>query len=63
MLPFLLTSTILLADANQNFLPPPSESNQICLDMEHDLQQSVEFDIITQNQYYDILIRCYINYS
>ena len=42
---------------------PSPESWHICEDMEHDLQQSVEFDIITDQQMNAILLRCLINYS
>jgi len=43
--------------------PVLEESWQICEDMEHDLQQSVEFNIITEQQMNAILLRCLINYS
>ena len=40
-----------------------NSSSDICIEMEHELQQSVEFDIITDIQALDIVIRCLINYS
>ena len=45
------------------YLPPPVPSYQICIDMEHDLKQSVEFNIISDDQMNSILLRCLINYS
>ena len=64
MISILLATTFAVADANQNNLPPLDDpSYQVCIDMEHEVQQAVEFDLITTDQMYDILKRCYINYS
>ena len=64
MIPFLLATSFIAADANQNYLPPIDEpSYSVCLEMEHELQQAVEFDLITADQMADVLIRCYINYQ
>ena len=64
MIPILLATTLSVADANQHNLPPLDDpSYQVCIDMEHDVRQAVEFDLITTDQMYGILKRCYINYS
>ena len=41
----------------------PAPSYHICEEMEHDINQAVEFDIITERQANEILLRCLINYS
>ena len=43
--------------------PTALPSWHICEAMEHDLQQSVDFNIITDQQMNAILLRCLINYS
>ena len=64
MLPIFLAATLVVADADQHYLPPPDEpSYQVCIDMEHELQQGVEFGLISTDEMHDVLIRCYINYS
>ena len=42
---------------------PSEPAWKICEHMEHDLQQAVEFGIITDDQMNAILLRCLINYS
>lgn len=64
MFPILLSTILNTADAPQNYLPPQDEpSYQVCIDMEHDLEQGVEFGYISTDQMHQILIRCYINYQ
>ena len=60
MFNLLLTTSILF---NTPTAFPSEPAWKICEHMEHDLQQSVEFDIITDEQMNAILLRCLINYS
>lgn len=55
--------TLALASSLLFTTPTALPSWHICEAMEHDLQQSVEFDIITDEQMNAILLRCLINYS
>mgnify|MGYP000695054302 CR=1 FL=1 len=57
MLTSLLLSTLLIPQ------PELNPAAQVCLDMEPELEQAVEFKLITDEQAADILIRCFINYS
>lgn len=41
----------------------PTPSYHLCEEMSHDIDQAVEFDIITEEQANAILLRCLINYS
>lgn len=44
-------------------LHDPEPAYQICQEMEHELNQGVEFDIISQEQSDELIMRCLINYS
>lgn len=61
MIPLLLTLSTLTNPINSAFLEEPS--NKICVDMEPELINSVEFGDIDEDAMYQILIRCFINYS
>ena len=60
MLPLLLAFT-------SPDLPPvthdPQPSYAVCLEIEHDIYQGVEFGIISQDQADALIQRCIINYS
>ena len=61
MLPILLA----FVEPNPQFLltPNPTPSIQLCFEMEHDINQGVEFGIITQDQADALIMRCVVNYS
>jgi hypothetical protein len=56
-----MINLLLLASLCTNPLPPPA--SQVCVDMEPELQNSVEFGDIDESTMNYILIRCYVNYS
>ena len=60
MITIAIASSLLL---NSPTAFPSEPAWKICEHMEHDLQQSVEFGIITDKQMNAILLRCLINYS
>ena len=55
--------SLLLATApvDIDYLSQPA--HHICVEMEHDVYQGVEFGIITDEQANALLMRCLINYS
>lgn len=60
----ILLSTIINVDADQHFLPPPSDPNyQVCLDVERELQRAVDGGVVTTDEMHDVLTRCYIDFS
>ena len=61
MIPLILTSLLATTTPVQPALE--DESWRVCEYMQYDLQQSVEFDIITPEQMNAILLRCLVNYS
>ena len=61
MISLLLTLSTLTNPVNSALLEEPS--NKICVDMEPELINSVEFGDIDEDAMYQILIRCFINYS
>ena len=68
MIPLLLVARLVphlsITQPNTDLLlSHPEPSHQICMDMEHDIYQGVEFGIITQDQADELLLRCVINYS
>ena len=52
----LLATSLLLTDANPNFLPP---SSSMCIEIEKQLDKAREANVISTDEYYDILLRCY----
>ena len=54
---FILLASLLLADANQNYLPP---KHNLCVEIERQLEIAREANVITSDDYYDILVRCYL---
>nr|BDD46407.1 hypothetical protein 6 [Pelagibacterales bacterium] len=62
MIPLIL-STLLTYNTPTPTLVEQQESWSICEQIEPELQQAVEFDIITPEQMNAVLIRCLINYS
>ena len=60
MIPLLLA----FSEPNPEFLlTHPQPSYQICQEMEHDINQGVQFGIISQDQADALILRCVINYS
>lgn len=59
--------TFLLAVASSFSLLTPLQVEkpawQICEDMEPEVMEAVKFDIISDKQANDILLRCLVNYS
>lgn len=39
------------------------DGDEICSLVEYELKEAVKFDLITEREASDILIRCFINYS
>lgn len=59
MFPLLLATTL-------NFTPAhlePRPAYEICDEMSHELEQAVDFKIISSDQAAEIVVRCLINYS
>ena len=52
-----------LSTPNPSLLTPEPPSYSLCEAMEPDVQQGVDFGIISQEQANALLLRCLINYS
>ena len=60
----ILLSTFISVDADQHFLPPPTDENyKICLQVERELQRAVDGGVVTTDEMHDTLTRCYIDFS
>ena len=61
LLATLLVSTPVLATSNEAL--DHINGAELCAAVEYELEQAVDFDIITSTEANDILLRCYVNYS
>ena len=61
LLATLLVSTPVLATSNEAL--DKIDGAELCAAVEYELEQAVDFDIITSTEANDILLRCYVNYS
>jgi len=61
LLATLLVSTPVLATSNEAL--DHIEASELCAAVEYELEQAVDFDIITSSEANDIILRCLVNYS